>query len=64
MVSFSFQTYTVSHTYYEDIHLAILKIYPIFPKFPSTLVPFSLIRNRMMLMLVNPHFLLIKQVLS
>ena len=35
----------VCHTCYEEISLVAIKISPIFPKFPSTLVPFSLIQN-------------------
>ncbi len=47
MRSSPFQKYIVFHSYYRDIHLAVVKITPIFPKFPSTLVPFSLILNHM-----------------
>ncbi len=45
MRSSPFQKYIVFHSYYKDIHLAVVNITPIFPKFSSTLVPFSLIRN-------------------
>ena len=40
MKAFSFQKYIVCHVYYADIHLSAIKISPIFPKFPSTSVPF------------------------
>ncbi len=43
--SSSFQKYIDFHSYYKDIHLAVVKTFPIFRKFPSTLVPFSLIQN-------------------
>ncbi len=39
------QKYIVFHGCYEHIHVAAASISPIFPNFPSTLVPFSLIRN-------------------
>ncbi len=47
MRSYPLQKYIVFHSYYKDIHLAVVMITPSFPKFPSTLVPFSLIRNHM-----------------
>ena len=42
----SFQKYIVLYAYYSAIHLAVIKLCPIFVKFPSTLVPFSQIRNQ------------------
>ncbi len=45
MSSSPFRKYIVFHSSYKDIHLAVVKVSPISPKFPSTLVPFSLIRN-------------------
>ncbi len=45
MRSSSFQKYIVFNTQNKDINLAVVKMTPIFPKFPGTLVPFSLIRN-------------------
>ena len=44
----SLQKYTVFHGYFEGIHEAVAWISLIFAKFPSTLVPFSQIRNHMM----------------
>ena len=45
--SASFQKFIICHAYYEDVYLVLIKISPIFRKFPSTLVPFfSQIRNQ------------------
>ena len=44
------QKYIVFHSYNKDIHVAVVKISPILPKFSSTLVPFSLIRNHTIIM--------------
>ena len=44
-----FQKCIVFHSSYKDIPLAVVKVSPIFPKFPSMLVPFSLIRNHIVL---------------
>ncbi len=41
----AFQKYIVFYTYHKSIHLAVIRNSPIFPKFPSTLVPFSQIKN-------------------
>ena len=35
----------VFYAYYEAIHLAVIRLSSIFVNFPSTLVPFSQIRN-------------------
>ena len=42
-----FQKYTVFHGYLEGIHGAAAWISLILPRFPCTLVPFSLIRNHL-----------------
>ncbi len=47
-----FQKYIAFHSYFKEIHLVVVRITPILPKFPSTLVPFSLIQNHMMLYLI------------
>ncbi len=47
----SFQKYIVFHRYFDDIHLAVIIISPIFPIFPSTLDPFRV--NRIMCCLVE-----------
>ncbi len=44
-----FRKYIVFHGYYGDRYLAVIMISPIFPIFPSTLVPFSCDRNHMSL---------------
>ncbi len=41
-----FQKYIVFHWYYEDIHPAVISISPIFPIFPSMLIPFLQIPNK------------------
>ncbi len=41
-----FYKYMVFHGYSEDIHVVVTSISPIFPIFPSILIPFSLIRNQ------------------
>ena len=43
--------------YYGTTHLAVVFIYPIFPKFPSTLVPFSLIRNHMSISNIDEYII-------
>ncbi len=43
----SLKKYIVFPGYYGEIFLAVNMISPIFPIFPSLLVPFSLIRNHM-----------------
>ncbi len=40
-----FSVYIVCHANHASIPLAVIRISPIFPRFPSTLVPFLQIRN-------------------